>query len=256
MDVLVSLVIAFGCLIGAFVLDGGHVTKLLEPTAAMIVFGGTFGAVGFSFPMAIIKKVPRLLRIVISNKKFDKEKLIEQIKELSIKVRKEGLLSLESEMQTGDYDSFLKHGLELVTDGIDAEVIKKSLETRIDNMEYRHSKGISVFEAAGGYSPTMGIVGTVMGLVHVLGSLEDVSTIGPKIAVAFIATLYGIGAANLLWLPIANRLKEIDADEILEKSMMIEGIMLICSGSNVSLVEERLRGFLEDAQEKREEGQQ
>lgn len=249
---IISIIAAFASLILGFIFEGGHMGALWEWTAALIVFGGTFGAVFISYPVSVLARVPKVLKVLFFRRKDDKEKIINDLKELSVKVRKEGLLSLESELHEGKYDSFLVHGLRLVTDGIDGELIRKSLETRIDNMEYRHSKGIAIFETAGGYAPTMGVIGTVMGLVHVLGSLSDPSGIGGQIAVAFIATLYGVGSANLLWLPIATRLKELDADEILTKSMIIEGVMLIYSGSNVSLVEERLRGFLENATEEGE----
>lgn len=254
--VIISLLLGLVSLIVAFILEGGHLSSLLEPTAALIVFGGTFGAVGVSFPAKILAKVPKLIKILLTNKKEDRENLILQFKDLSNKVRKDGLLALDSELQTGEYDKFLIHGLQLVTDGIDGDLIRKTLETRIDNMEYRHSKGIAIFEAAGGFAPTMGVIGTVMGLVHVLSNLSDPSTLGPKIAVAFIATLYGVGSANLIWLPIANRLKELDSDEILTKSMIVEGIMMIYSGSNPALIEERLRGFLEHEEETGEKAEQ
>jgi chemotaxis protein MotA len=133
-------------------------------------------------------------------------------------------------------------------DGTDPEIIKKILETKLDNMEYRHSKGIAVFEAAGGYAPTLGIIGTVMGLVHVLGNLSggDTGALAGSIAVAFIATLYGIGTANLMWLPIANKLKELDTDELVTKNMMMDGILMIQEGGNPALIVERLKGYLDD----------
>jgi len=251
----VSLIVGLGSLIMGFLMEGGAIGKLVAPTAIIIVFGGLLGATTLSFPPSELKKVPKLFKILLIKRKLDKEQLIEDIKNLSIKVRKEGLLSLESELSSGNYDSFLVHGLRLITDGVESETVRSSLEIRLDNMEYRHSKGIGIFEAAGGYAPTMGVIGTVMGLIQVLSDLSNPDTLGPKIATAFIATFYGVGIANVVFLPIASRLKALDEDEVLAKSMIIEGVILIYSGSNVSLVEERLRGFLENAKEEREEGE-
>ncbi len=160
-----------------------------------------------------------------------------------------GLLSLESEIQNNTYDKFIVDGLQMIMDGTDPEIIKKTMECKLDNMEYRHSKGISVFEAAGGFAPTMGVIGTVMGLVHVLGNLSNPDELGPQIAVAFIATLYGVGSANLLWLPLANKLKELDTDELVTKNMMMDGILMIQEGGNPALIVERLKGYLDDEKE-------
>jgi chemotaxis protein MotA len=132
----------------------------------------------------------------------------------------------------------------MIVDGVDPEIMKGSLETRLEQISERHNQGISIFEAAGGYAPTMGIIGTVMGLVQVLSNLDDPSTLGPKIAVAFIATLYGIGTANLIWLPIANKLKILSTEEIIEKEMCIEALLLVQAGASPSSIISKLEGFL------------
>lgn len=249
---LISMFFAFISLIVAFVLEGGTVSSLLQPTAALIVFGGTFGAIGVSFSVKTLKKIPKLILIILRKQKSDRQAILESFVKLSNKIRKEGLLSLEVELRSDDYDPLMVTGLQLVIDGIDAENIKKTLEVRMENIDERHEKGIAIFEAAGGYAPTMGVIGTVMGLVHVLGNLNNPDTLGPQIAVAFIATLYGVGSANLMWLPIANQLKEINAEEIATKSMITEGVIMIQEGSNPTLIQERLRGYLEN-EEKVEE---
>jgi len=239
-----------------FVMDGGQLHSLVEISPMLIVFGGTIFAVAISFPSSVLKKVLKVLKIVIFPPKEDREKIMEDIKTLSMKARKDGLLSLDTEIHSEgiEYDPFLVNGLTLVTDGLDGELIRKTLESRIENIEYRHSKGIAVFESAGGYAPTLGVLGTVMGLIHVLSNLSEPASLGPKIAIAFIATMYGVGSANLLWLPIASRLREIDEEEILTKSMIVEGVIMIYNGSNVTFVEERMRGFFEDeAKERKEE---
>lgn len=246
---IISIVIAFASLILAFVLEGGHVGSLLQPTAALIVFGGTIGAIGVSFRSSILKKLPKVITIAFKRQKQDRQEIINTIYKLSNMARTGGLLSLESEIQNNTYDKFIVDGLQMIMDGTDPEIIKKTMECKLDNMEYRHSKGISVFEAAGGFAPTMGVIGTVMGLVHVLGNLSNPDELGPQIAVAFIATLYGVGSANLLWLPLANKLKELDTDELVTKNMMMDGILMIQEGGNPALIVERLKGYLDDEKE-------
>lgn len=251
-----SLIFGFAMLIGAFVMEGGSPTALLAPTAAMIVFGGTFGAIGVSFPSKYLVKVPKLLGIAIKKQKDNREELLDYFESLAVLVRKDGLLSLEKKITSGEYnDPFLLSGLQMVVDGTDIENMKHTLETKISNMEERHSKGIGIFEAAGGFSPTMGVIGTVMGLVHVLGNLNDSKELGPKIAVAFIATLYGVGFANLVWLPIGCKLKELDSDEVVTKYMMLDGIMMLQNGSNPTLIREHLEGYLGNEKKKGKEGE-
>lgn len=252
-SLIVSTIIGFGFLIVAFIFEGGTPSGLLQPTAAMIVFGGTIGAVGVSFPFSQIAKLPKVFGVLLSNRKEDREKIIQDSVKLANMIKREGLLSLEAELSNGDYDDFMVRGLQMVTDGIEGELIRASLENRVDNMEHRHEKGIAVFESAGGYSPTMGVIGTVMGLINVLGNLGNPDELGAKIGVAFIATLYGVGMANLVYLPIATRLKQIDTEEIVTKSMIIEGVLLIYNGSNPTIIEERLRGFLSNEEEKAKE---
>lgn len=243
---LLSLIFSFIALILAFVLDGGVLSALLEPTAALIVFGGTFGAIGMSFSSKDLAKIPKLLALAFRKKKQSREELLTYFDSISTMVRKEGLLSLEGKMnEDKNMDPFLVSGLQMVVDGIDIDEVKETLENRIMNMQQRHEKGIGIFEAAGGYAPTMGVLGTVMGLVHVLGDLSRPDELGGKIAIAFIATLYGVGSANLIWLPIASKLKELDADETITKYMMLDGITMIQRGSNPRLIAERLEGYLD-----------
>jgi chemotaxis protein MotA len=254
---LVSLILSFAALLAAFVLEGGVPGALLQPTAALIVFGGTFGAVGVSFPGAVLKKVFKVLLKAFKNKKIDRAKILDTFMALSTIARRDGLLALEQELETRELDDLTKTGLRLVIDGADEDVLRQILETRIINMVHRHEKGIALFESAGGYAPTMGVLGTVMGLVHVLGDLSNPDELGGKIAVAFIATLYGVGSANVLWLPIANKLKELNGDEVLACNMIIEAIQLLRTGSNPAFMKEQLKGYLDNEYEaETEEGQQ
>lgn len=241
-----SLIFSFIALVVAFVLEGGVLRALLEPTAALIVFGGTFGAIGMSFAAKDLAKIPKLLRIAFRKEKQSRAELLTYFETISTMVRKEGLLSLEGKVnEEKGMDPFLVSGLQMVVDGIDIDEVRETLENRISNMQQRHAKGISIFEAAGGYAPTMGVLGTVMGLVHVLSDLSSPEKLGGKIAVAFIATMYGVGSANLIWLPISSKLKELDADETITKYMMLDGITMIQKGSNPTLIAERLEGYLD-----------
>lgn len=249
---IIGVVVGFGFILVAFALEGGHLTSLLEITAFMIVIGGTLGAVMLSFKMSDVKQIPKLLRIAFIEKKFEVNELISILSEFAEKARREGLLSLERETANID-DEFLRQGIQLVVDGTDPALVRDILETQIDFTDQRHKTGAEIFEAAGGYSPTMGILGTVMGLVHVLGNLSDPESLGPSIAVAFIATLYGVGFANLLWLPIGHKLKLKSKQERFMREIALEGILSIQAGDNPSIVREKLKAFLA-AKERQEAG--
>lgn len=238
-----GILLALISMVVAFLLDGGKILALVKPTAAMIVFGGTIGATIVSFTMSEIKTIPKLMTIIMFQKLPDEILLIDQIVGLADKVRREGLLYLENQLPQIE-DGFMRKGIQLVVDGTDPELVRQILETEIYSIQERHHTGASIFEAAGGYAPTMGIIGTVMGLVHVLSNLESPETLGPSIALAFIATLYGIGSANILWLPIAGKLTNMSKKEIMLRELMLEGIISIQAGYNPILIRERLSAFL------------
>ena len=251
-SIILFLVISFGSLGVGFVLEGGHLVALFIATAAIIVFGGTIGAIGLSFPIQEIKRLPKILGVLFKYKPIDNYKVTTQFYELTTIARAEGILALEDAAnRTGINHPIITKGLRLIVDGVDANVIYKSLVTEAENIDTRHEVGFAIFESAGGYSPTMGIIGTVMGLVHVLGNLSDPSTLGPKIAVAFIATLYGVGTANLLWLPLGTRLKNISEKESLSNQMIINALMSLQQGKHPKLVIDDMCAFLEpDEREK------
>ena len=239
------LVFGFASILGAFILEGGSPGVLLSLTGFMIVILGTVAAVGVSFPKTEIMRVPKLFKAIFTNKKFDLLALIDNIKGMSKMARQKGILSLEKEMnENTKMDAFTKKGLGFILDGLDPVKTRGALELDLEMMAHRHKCGAAIFEAAGGFSPTMGIIGTVMGLINVLGELADPSGLGESIAVAFIATLYGVGAANLLWLPMASNLKSKSKQEIVRNSMIIEGLMLLQEGANPNFIEDKLKGFL------------
>lgn len=249
--IIISIIFAFACIILGFVLEGGALGALYQFTALLIVVGGTIGAIGVAFPGKILKRFPKVIAIAFKKRRSSVVENVEFFKEIAVKTRKNGLLSLEVDLNDPNIDIFTRKGLQMIVDGIDPEIMKGSLETMLEQISERHHQGISIFEAAGGYAPTMGIIGTVMGLVQVLGNLDDPSTLGPKIAVAFIATLYGIGTANLLWLPIANKLKILNSEEIIEKEMCIEALLLVQAGASPSSITSKLEGFLTEEELKK-----
>ncbi len=248
---IIGIAVALGSLVLAFTFDGGTISALINPTAALIVFGGTIGATTVCFSMQELKTIPKLIKISLFKELPDEVELIEQIIDLSDKVRREGMLYLEKQLDQFE-DSFMHKGIQLVVDGVDADMIRMIMETEMYSIQEHQNTGIGIFEAAGGYAPTMGIIGTVMGLVHVLGNLESPETLGPAIALAFIATLYGIGSANILWLPIAAKLRNLSEKEGMLRELMLEGLLSIQAGYNPLLVREKLTAFLKP--EKRQDG--
>lgn len=238
-----GLLIATICLIGGFLLEGGHLGALLAPSAMIIVFGGTIGATVVAFSTSEVLSIPKLFKTAITKKLPDFTEMINMIVDLSEKARREGLLYLDNQLDTLE-DPFLRKAMQLVVDGTDPDMVRSILETEIYAAYERHQVGVHIFEGAGGYAPTMGIIGTVMGLVHVLGSLQDPDSLGPAIAMAFIATLYGVGSANVFWLPIGGKLKNLSKKELLLKEMMIEGILALQAGYNPTIIRERLNAFI------------
>lgn len=238
-----GFILALSCLLTGFLWEGGHAGALLQPSAALIVFGGTIGATIFSFSPRDLTVAPQLFKLAIFNKPSDPAAAIEDIVAMAEEARREGLLYLENRLPEID-DPFLKKGLQLVIDGTDPELVKNILDVEIYTIEERHHVGSSIFEMAGGYAPTMGIIGTVMGLVHVLGNISSPEGLGPAIAIAFMATLYGICSANILWLPLATKLQNISKKEILVKQLMMEGVVSLQAGYNPILIRERLVAYL------------
>ncbi|HPT68626.1 MAG TPA: flagellar motor protein [Syntrophomonas sp.] len=240
---LIGLVLAFVSLIGAFMLEGGTMGMLLVLTAAMIVFGGTFAATIVSFTLEDIKRVPYFAKKVFVNKDPDYRGVVETLVTCADKARREGFLSLESQIEGID-NKFLARGLQMVTDGTSPELTKDMLEMEIDSFETREKIGVEMFMTAGGFAPTMGIIGTVMGMVTVLSNLSNPEELGASIAVAFLATLYGIASANILWIPFASKIKIRIAREVLLMEMIMEGVLAIQVGENPRILREKLNIFL------------
>jgi chemotaxis protein MotA len=204
--------------------------------------------------MESMKRIPSLYKLVFAAEPPDMRGQLDRLVSLADKARREGLLALDAQLSEID-DKFTRNALQLVVDGTDPEMVHAILEAEVEGMEARHHAGAAPFEKAGGFAPTMGIIGTVLGLVHVLENLAAPSTLGPSISAAFIATLLGVGAANVIFLPIANRLKAISAEEAELRMMTVEGILSIQAGDNPRLVSEKLMSYVPPAQRSSEDEQ-
>jgi chemotaxis protein MotA len=240
---IIGLVLAWGALIGAVLLEGGDIKALINIPAALLVFGGTLGAATISFKMNQITGLPNILKQAFKEKSQDVAGVIALLVRFAERARREGLLVLEDDARNVD-DEFLQRGVRLAIDGTDPEMVREILSTEIHFLQTRHKVGESIFTTLGGFAPTLGIIGTVMGLIHMLANLADPVKMGPSIAGAFIATLYGVASANLIFLPIGNKLKARSAEEVLVREVMVEGILAIQAGDNPRIVEEKLKAFL------------
>jgi chemotaxis protein MotA len=239
----VGIGVAFVGLLLGNVMEGGSPAALINIPAALIVLGGTMGVTLASTSMEQFKSLPALYKKAFSTPPPDYRAEVDRIVEFAEKARREGLLALDGEIAEID-DEFVRKGMQLVVDGTDPDVVREILEAELDGMASRHKAGAQPFVQAGGFAPTLGILGTVMGLVHVLENLDKPETLGHSIAGAFIATLYGVGSANVVFLPVANRLKVIAGQEQEVKTMIIEGVLAVQAGENPRIISDRLMTFV------------
>ncbi len=246
MDLLsiVGLLVGFAAIVGGNLLEGGHAASLVQLTAFVIVGGGTLGAVMLQTPVPVFLHALKIFPWVFRPPSLDAEALIAKVVGWSNVARKEGLLGLEGAAES-EPDLFARKGLQLLVDGNEPEAIRSVMEVELETLETRELAAARVFESMGGYSPTIGIIGAVMGLIHVMQNLADPSRLGPGIATAFVATIYGVGFANLLFLPVANKLKAIARRRGRGREMVLDGIVAIAEGENPRNIEARLQGFLE-----------
>lgn len=240
---LIGLLLGLAAILGGQWLEGGHLASLLQPTAFVIVMGGTFGAVMLQSPFATFLQGMAMAKWVFTPPELGQRELIERIAEWSHTARREGLLALEGYLAELR-DPFLRKGLQLLVDGAEPERVREVLEVEIATQEDQLKRAAKVWEAAGGYAPTIGILGAVMGLIHVMENLTDPSKLGAGIAVAFVATIYGVGFANLVFLPIARKLLAHVARLSLVREMYVDGLTGIANGDNPRIIESRLQGYL------------
>ena len=245
MDILslIGLFLGVGALLVGQWLEGGHASTLVNGPALMIVAGGTMGAIMLQTPLMTFIQSLRMLGWIMLPPKLHPEEAIEKIVNWSNIARREGLLGLETISETEE-DAFARKGLQLLVDGSEPEVMRGILEVDVDNREHHDLQSAKVYEGMGGYTPTMGIIGAVMGLIQVMNNLSDPGKLGHGIAVAFVATIYGVGLANLILIPISSKLKSIVINRSQFHYMVIEGIVSIAEGENPRNIETKLQGYL------------
>ncbi len=243
-----GLIMGLGAILVGFLLEGGNPAKLLLPSPFIIIFGGIAGALFASFDMGDILGMGKLISKAMKLPPVKSKELALKFVAFAEKSRRDGLLSLEEDMQSlsDQDDPLLKKGLRYVIDGTDSEALTALLENDVSVWEKHQKHGVEIFEAAGGFAPTMGIIGTVLGLIIVLANLSEPEKLGEHISTAFIATLLGIGIANLIFLPLANKLKVVLGKEKLAKEMIIVGVLAIQQGESPKLVGDKLAAFLDE----------
>lgn len=238
-----GLFLALLAIIGGQLLEGGSVGSLFQVTAFVIVIGGTAGAVMLQCALPVFFRGVRMAKWAFMPPPLDGDQLIADVANWSNTARRGGLLALEPAIED-IADPFAKRGLQMLIDGAEPEALRDALQVEVDAYETQQKQAAKVWEAAGGYAPTIGILGAVLGLIHVMENLSDPSKLGAGIAVAFVATVYGVGSANLIFLPIANKLKNIVAREIVLREMLIEGLISVANGENPRLIQRKLQGYL------------
>lgn len=242
-SLLIGVVLAVVAIVGSVTMEGGSITGIFLPAPMLLVFGGTIGAAIAGGVLRDAKSLPKELIRAFKSKPPNPDGAVETLVRLATKARREGLLALESELADID-DDFLRRGLQLAIDGTDSEEVAIILSSEIDTKRSTDKAAAKLFSDMGGYAPTIGIIGTVLGLVKVLGHLSSPTKLGAEIASAFVATLWGVMSANVFWLPLASRLKRVSEAECEQMEVVIEGILAIQAGANPRLIEQKLQSLL------------
>ena len=237
---IVIALLGIGC---GLMLEGGKLAQVIQPTAALIVIGGTLGAVMVQFPLSVVLQAVRNLKDVFFNPKAESDTLVKNLLRYAYKARKEGMLSLEAEL-TKIEDPFLKESMMLAVDGVNSSDLRKMMELQLDYRGEKDERIPKVFEAAAGFAPTIGIIGAVLGLIQVMQHLQDINEVGKGIAVAFVATIYGVGSANLFFLPWAGKLKIRLREKQIIQEMMLEAVLSIMEGVNPRALELQLNRYV------------
>ncbi|HYR42289.1 MAG TPA: flagellar motor protein [Terriglobia bacterium] len=245
LSTVLGIVVALaGILIGQAI-EGGSVLQIIQPTAAMIVFGGTLGAVMISFPMSVLKQAAADLLQVVKEETTQPNDVIDEVVRFTNKARREGIISLEKDAAAVK-DEFFRKSIMMAVDGSEPKELRQTMEVELQYMEERGEHSSKVYEAAGGYSPTVGIIGAVLGLIQVMQHLDNIDEVGKGIAVAFVATIYGVASANIFFLPAAGKLKFKNRKKMIIKEMMLEGTLGILEGQNPRIIEGKLTAFLDE----------
>lgn len=244
---LTGIVLAIGGVLAGLLLEGGNLRQILQPTAAMIVFGGTLGAVMLQFPLPVVLQAVRRLRSVFFDGGTNPEATIRRLVKFAQKARREGIVSLDSDLPEIE-DPFLRKSLTLAVDGTEPDELRKIMELELANQAEYEEQVPQVFESAGGFAPTIGIIGAVLGLIQVMQHLDKIDEVGRGIAVAFVATIYGVGSANLIYLPVSGKMKLRIREEQITREMTLEGVASILEGMNPHMLETKLLSFLVDSE--------
>jgi chemotaxis protein MotA len=238
--------LAVAGIVAGLLIEGGNLGQILQPTAALIVFGGTMGAVLLQFPLTTVVSAFRSLAQVFAAPRKHNDQLIGLLVAFANKARRNGVVSLDSDLQTIQ-DPFLKQAVMLAVDGTEPNDLRKIMRVSLDSRAEGEERLPAVFESAGGFSPTIGILGAVLGLIQVMQHLDNIQEVGRGIAVAFVATIYGVGIANLFFLPFAGKMRIQLHDDHQRREMMLEGVISILEGMNPRMLEVKLSGFLDDS---------
>ncbi|HJV25272.1 MAG TPA: flagellar motor protein [Aromatoleum sp.] len=240
---LIGITLGVAAILVGQVVEGGHIASLVQPTAFLIVIGGTLGAVMLQSPLPVFRQGIRMTKWVFVPPTSTHAELIRQATSWSVTARKEGLLSLEAQLPR-IVDPFVRKGLQLLIDGVEPQRLREVLEVEIDAWAAQMRQSARIWEAAGGYAPTIGILGAVMGLIHVMENLSDPSKLGAGIAVAFVATIYGVGSANLIFLPMSKKLMAHIGTAVSQREMLVDGLVGIANGDNPRIIESRMQGYV------------
>ena len=242
-----GVVLAIAGIVAGLLIEGGTLNQILQPTAALIVFGGTMGAVLLQFPLTTVTGAFRSMTRVFVTPARQNDMLIAQLVSFANKARRNGVVSLDADLKTIQ-EPFLKQPLMLAVDGTEPAELRKIMRVSLDCTSEREERLPAVFESAGGFSPTIGILGAVLGLIQVMQHLDNIQEVGRGIAVAFVATIYGVGIANLFFLPFAGKMRIHLREEHQRREMMLEGVISILEGMNPRMLEVKLSGFLKESE--------
>jgi chemotaxis protein MotA len=244
--------LAIAGIVAGLLIEGGNLGQILQPTAALIVFGGTMGAVLLQFPLpTVIAAFRSLGHVFLAPRKHD-DQIIRQLIAFANKARRNGVVSLDSDLETIE-NPFLRQSLMLAVDGTEPSDLRRIMRVSLDSTTESEERLPAVFESAGGFSPTIGILGAVLGLIQVMQHLDNITEVGRGIAVAFVATIYGVGIANLFFLPFAGKMRIRIQEEHQSREMMLEGVASILEGMNPRMLEIKLAGFVDDPSQAKKE---
>src|SRR5215472_8913049 len=243
---IIGVLLAIAGIVAGLLMEGGNIAQILQPTAALIVFGGTMGAVLLQFPLTTVTAAFRRMTHVFAAPRKHNDELIRLLIAFANKARRNGVVSLDADLETLE-DPFLKQAVMLAVDGTEPGDLRKIMQVSLESTTEGEERLPAVFESAGGFSPTIGILGAVLGLIQVMQHLDNIQEVGRGIAVAFVATIYGVGVANLFFLPMAGKMRLRVRDEYLRREMMLEGVIAILEGMNPRMLEVKLTGFLDQA---------